>query len=118
MANIIKTRRSVFETNSSSTHSVTVCEKSNWDKFVKGELVLWEEHLIPLTEAKRMWREYNETFSETNCEIRTFEEFCQSQYIKTYTEWLNNSYLETYREEFTSPKGDEMVVFGEYGYDG
>ncbi|MBO7693884.1 MAG: hypothetical protein J6T10_14785 [Methanobrevibacter sp.] len=118
MVNIIKTRRSVFETNSSSTHSVTVCEKSDWDKFVKGELVLWGEKLIPLTEAKRMWQEYNETFSGTNCDIRTFEEYCEFEYIKTYKEWLDNYDLETYKEDFTTSKGEEIVVFGVYGYDG
>lgn len=32
-------RRGVFETNSSSTHSLSVCSKSDWDKWKAGELL-------------------------------------------------------------------------------
>ena len=30
-------RRNVFETSSSSTHSITICDESDSDKWVKGE---------------------------------------------------------------------------------
>ena len=33
-------RRNVFETNSSSVHSMTICMKSDFDKWVSGEVYL------------------------------------------------------------------------------
>ena len=35
---MLKIRRKVFETNSSSTHSLTKCRKDEWDDFLKGNL--------------------------------------------------------------------------------
>ena len=35
----VQIRRSVFETNSSSTHSLTLTSSSNWEKFKNGEYV-------------------------------------------------------------------------------
>lgn len=32
-------RRGVFETNSSSVHSLTVCAKEDYDRWVNGEMV-------------------------------------------------------------------------------
>ena len=44
-------RRNVFETNSSSTHSITMCMKSEFDKWVAGELVWdkWSDELVLIT---------------------------------------------------------------------
>jgi len=36
----IQVRAGVFETNSSSTHSLSVYENSDWEKFKKGEMVI------------------------------------------------------------------------------
>ena len=33
-------RRGVFETNSSSTHTLSITTTTNWDKFKKGELLM------------------------------------------------------------------------------
>ena len=32
-------RRGVFETNSSSTHSITICTEDEYEKFKRGELM-------------------------------------------------------------------------------
>ena len=44
-------RKNVFETNSSSTHSITMCMKSDYDKWVSGELVWnrWGDRLVEIT---------------------------------------------------------------------
>lgn len=36
-------RRKTFETNSSSTHSITICKKDEYDRFAKGELLFIKE---------------------------------------------------------------------------
>ena len=45
-------RRGVFETNSSSVHSLTMCTGSDYDKWKNGELVWsrWDDELIPITD--------------------------------------------------------------------
>ena len=43
-------RRGVFETNSSSVHSITMCSSDEYDKWTKGEFVydIYKEKLIPV----------------------------------------------------------------------
>lgn len=38
---MIQIRKNVFETNSSSTHSITLVKKEEYDKWVKGEYYIW-----------------------------------------------------------------------------
>lgn len=87
-------RRGVFETNSSSTHSITICTREEFEKFENGELVcdMWSEKLVPAASD-----------GAEDC----------------YTwDTLGGDCLETYVKEFTTPSGDSMVAFGTYGYDG
>lgn len=87
-------RKGVFETNSSSTHSITICTQEEFEKFKSGELVCdeWSGKLIP-------------------ADSDDAEDCCT---------WdnLGSGYLETYVEGFTTPSGDQMVAFGYYGFDG
>ena len=41
-------RRGVFETNSSSTHSLTMCSKKEYDEFEKGNMYIerWGSHKL------------------------------------------------------------------------
>ena len=91
-------RRGVFETNSSSTHSICICTKNDYEKWKNGELLydLWEEQLVP----------FHERLGEDIYEYKTYEEY------------MNGYYLEKYAVPFTTPSGDEMIAFGEYGFDG
>lgn len=36
---MIQIRQNIFETNSSSSHSVVVCDKTTWKNFLEGKLV-------------------------------------------------------------------------------
>ena len=96
-------RRNVFETNSSSTHSITMCMKSEFDKWVKGELVWdkWGDKLVPITP-----------------EIQTKMEKKYSQYL-TYDQFNDWEYMEyeTYEDNYMTPNGDMVVAFGYYGHD-
>lgn len=37
---MIQIRKNTFETNSSSTHSLVVCDDSTWERFLSGELYI------------------------------------------------------------------------------
>ncbi len=93
-------RRSIFETNSSSTHSLTICAKEDYEAWKRGEMIFnkWKGTLISAKDVN-----YEESQDEDLC---TFEEYRkQSEEIE-----------ESFYEEHTTKSGDEIVVFGTYVY--
>lgn len=121
-------RRATFETNSSSTHSLTMCMQSDYDKWYNGELLL----------AADTWgfEPRIEKLFVTKEEAINLLQTCY-KYLPKDIDWGDgvmvdvvmhdagfkwyedrNEYLESYYGEFTTPSGETVVVFGEYGYDG
>ena len=96
-------RRNVFETNSSSTHSITMCMKSDYDKWVAGELV---------------WSRWGDELVEITPEIKTSMENDEGDYL-TYEQFNDYEYIEyeTFRTTFKTPNNEEIVSFGYYGSD-
>ena len=122
-------RNNVFETNSSSTHSLTICSKSEYERWGKD---LWfdgdSDEFIPagwngddIESVKQFYEERNGegTWESLNQEEQDAEltDYYWS-ICKDESEWLDKRELETFYEEYTSPSGDEIVVFGRFGYDG
>lgn len=83
-------RFGVFETNSSSVHSLTIVTKSQFDRWVNGKLVYdtLEEKLVEP--------------DEEDDELQSYEDF--------------GNEMETFFENYKTECGDEIVVFGYYGY--
>lgn len=96
-------RRGVFETNSSSVHSITMCMKSDYDKWVAGELVFdrWYRKLVPITPKIK------ESMNEGDGDYLTYEQFNDWDYLE----------YETFKSTFKTPNDDEIVSFGYYGHD-
>lgn len=96
-------RRGVFETNSSSVHSITMCTGSDYDKWKKGELVWnrWGDELVPITP------EIQASLDEDAREYYTYEQFGDYDYIEH----------ETFEESYKTPSGEEVIAFGYYGND-
>ena len=92
MKNVI--RYGVFETNSSSSHSLCVCTKEEYEKFKKGDLVLdtYESELIPRPEDFEMYNVFGENKEE------------EPRYI-------GFDYAPDAKLNFTTSSGDEMVAF-------
>ena len=51
----VQVRQGVFETNSSSTHSVSVCLATDWDAFNRGDLWMrpCDGKMLPADEAEK-----------------------------------------------------------------
>lgn len=79
-------------------HTLTICTKEEFEKWQNGEL-LFDYYKDKLVEKPQDWDE------DPRGELRTYDEWCEDEY------------LETYEEKYTSPSGDEIVVFGKYGND-
>lgn len=105
-------RRGVFETNSSSTHSLTMCMEDDFKRWERGELYLIpysrEKTFITKEEAEQYCRENEIPFTDEelrDSEIYSWDNYCTGD-------------LEYFEEHFTTPAGERVVSFGEYGYDG
>lgn len=93
-------RRGVFETNSSSCHSITMCTQSDYDRWKNGELIYdyWCGKLIPIDELDD---DYDEGRYYTYDRFNDYECFN----------------FETYERDFTTDSGETVVGFGYYGHD-
>ena len=114
-----KIRFSVFETNSSTTHTLTVVPKENFEAWQNGELFFDEESetLITEEESRKLYEEYVENRKKRNWDYDSFEEYREDNF-RTYEEWEDyDDYLETFEKEYVSKSGDEIVIFGKYGSD-
>lgn len=101
-------RRGVFETNSSSVHSLTMCMKSELDKWKDGELVYdrWNNELVPITD------EMKQKLTEVDPE-------CHDGRYYTYDQFFDWEYIdqEKFEDYYKTPNGEEIVAFGYYGHD-
>lgn len=90
-------RKSVFETNSSSTHSICICTEDEYERFRDGETMYdsYNDELVTVSDNE---------IEEDKYRYKSYEDMGQ--------------YLEYYSYPFETPSGDKMVVFGTYGYDG
>lgn len=122
-------RRGVFETNSSSTHSITMCSNKEYDEFEKGNLYIerWgssklytKEELIEKFKNITDWRTKEPKYTgvdwnnedEFNRVLEEVEYYCTAdEYWNTVTDEY-----ETFEKTYTSPTGETVVAFGYYGY--
>jgi hypothetical protein len=78
--------------------------KSDYDKWVAGELVLdtYSDQLVPITS-----------------EIKSDMASKYSRYL-TYDQFNDWNYMEyeTFKTTFKTPNNEEIISFGYYGYDG
>lgn len=92
---MIKIRNGVFETNSSTTHTLTIVSNDEYEKWRNGELLydFWKEKLV-------------------DPEKDEIDEDCVS-----YDKYFEDDYLEIFNIDYKTESGDEIVVFGKYGHD-
>ena len=121
-------RQGVFETNSSSVHTLTMCTKSDYDKWERGEVYLnesWLSSSSPYKDKKFVTKEEaidilkhckycyaeadfsnEEEFEET---LREAEFYMYDDYGADF-EWFSEGYI--------TPGGEHIIAFGYTGYDG
>jgi hypothetical protein len=115
-------RLGVFETNSSNTHSLTICLKEDYEKWKNGELFLdkgWSQKKQFITKEEAIKRLKNVTYLN-NLDFEDEEAVNQAmreQTIYTSEHYFDNDCLESFEDTFTTPKGEVIVCFGKYGHD-
>ena len=107
-------RRNVFETNSSSTHSMSICTREDYDNWKKGKVFFDSDNNKFITREQAM-----EKFPDLNLPKgrNSIEDVLRDYEIYTYENY-NDSNLEEFSSNFTTPGGEKVVAFGKYGYNG
>ena len=139
---MIKIRKGVFETNSSSTHSITMCTKNEYDDWKNGKLYLcindypWTEEemciknggfefckFYPTEEVKKFLKDHNIKFYSYDMDGGEDEDYSPEKvYFITYDEYSEYCYrvtctCETYVCNYITPNGENVVACGYYGHD-
>lgn len=127
-------RRGVFETNSSSCHSISMCTESEYDAWENGDLLLYsgcgsyfgdrpvKDHFYTREQAiefekHRRSNPLDDDLSDISDE-ELINEILSDRGWVTCNEYFDDEYLETFEETYTTPGGEKVVAFGKYGYDG
>ena len=119
-------RQGVFETNSSSVHSLTLCSSEDYEKWENGDVLYWrdkdkfgtrEEIIEELKNAK--WRFSGDLcYPDVNWENENeVSDIFSEEGIVTCEEFFDDEWYETFEDSYTTPKGEKVVAFGYYGHD-
>lgn len=94
----IQVRQGVFETNSSSTHSLSVFKTSDWERFKKGEMVITgypeesrlvdindvdSENIYNIEDEDQDWHDYDYYTYDTYSDLGYYDEIIKQ--IDDYT---------------------------------
>ena len=123
---MVQVRKGVFETNSSSTHSLVMAVQSEFDKWENGELYYCEWFGSKLKEAGFDEKDfYTKEEVKKACEILGIEFDSddddwneRKEHFVTYDEFCDTDYLETNEYSYTTPSGEVVKAIAKYGYDG
>ena len=122
---MIQVRNSVFETNSSSVHSLTMCTAQEYDKWRSGELLynhyagVDQKDFITREEAEEIIRENRRQWAPDIVDYPIIDEAFFDAGLYTWDDFWNErcEYLEGYSARYITPGGEEIVAFGYSGYD-
>lgn len=122
---MIQIRKNTFETNSSSTHALCMCTKSDYDAWLNGEMLLDKnkctgKSMVTKDEAISYARQNIRSFAHEVAEEGLDETLRQNGFLTSddYDEALEyGCEIELY-DTLTLPSGETIVTFGYFGYDG
>lgn len=124
---MVQVRKNVFETNSSSTHSLVMAVQSDFDKWENGELYYCEWFSSKLEEAGFEKKDfYTKEEVKKACEILDIDFNSEDddgwserrEHFVTYDEFCDTDYLETNEYSYTTPSGEIVKAIAKFGYDG
>lgn len=119
-------RQGVFETNSSSVHSLTMCSSEEYEKWKNGEVLYWKdrdkfgtkEDIIEELKTLRYSWSKELCYPDTNWENEDdVSDVFSDEGIGTCEEFFDNEWFETFEQSYTTPNGEKIVAFGYYGHD-
>lgn len=113
-------RLNTWETNSSSTHSLAICNQSQLNDWKAGNLFYGINfgRLFTIEQIKENFKEFQKKCTNKEwLKTYTFEQYMKDGY-QSFNEWYESEYLETYIENHITPEGEPIICFGKFGFDG
>lgn len=110
-------RRGLFETNSSSVHSITMCDDDTYKKWESGELLIkrWDKAFITREEIDEQMKNDGVNLNDEKEVAEYLDEAGVCDYDRY---WDYYSYeFETYDDEYETKSGEIVHAFGYYGHD-
>lgn len=104
-------RKGVFETNSSSTHSVTIMSAEDYKRWQK-ELLYYDEYKDVLLTKEELYDSVRKEYEDDE----DIEYYARDNSIMTHEQFFNES-LEVDVTNHTTKSGDEIVIICKYGND-
>lgn len=131
-------RCGVYETNSSSCHSLTMCSEEEFNRWKDGELLFdtWEEVFVSANtltkdqkeeaaedyelnkdEYAKDWNDLSDNAKEKYYTSYAKRRDLIKDHYNNYQEYMYEGYLESYEKHYTTSNGEKIVAFGQYGHD-
>ena len=121
----LSVRSGVFETNSSSTHSLTMADEDDFELFEKGVLLytgdVWSSSVCVRTPFCT-WEEAREYMEKIGKEINSctpeeaLDALLNEDFGSYETVFSEDDELESFIESFVSKSGDRIIAFGKFGF--
>lgn len=120
-------RQGVFETNSSSVHSLTMAMKDDYEKFENGELfyITYKYPYFENVDTDFISRDELYQIAKENGFIGKIEDTSElldffDGDVESYDLFWDGDHerFDYFTDEITTPKGETVIAFGYYGYDG
>lgn len=122
-------RNSIFETNSSSTHSMTMCSGEEYNAWKRGEtlfdagnnrFISREECIAHIAkDPDSGYKPGFENYVDDRKLQRILDDYDEDADLMTYDGfWARNDMEYTFDDSYTTKSGETVVAFGYYGYDG
>lgn len=118
-------RQDVFETNSSSTHSMTMCMESDFLKWKNGDVVFnrMDEEFLTLDDAFERIIQDGGADSVERMKVNKINDW--DAFVEELAEWDWYTYrsfrtelsYEHFSDSYTTPNGEKVYAFGYYGSD-
>lgn len=117
---MIQVRKNVFETNSSSTHSLVMAVDSEFSKWENGEVYYcshWYSWSRPEDKNKFVAGRFYPV-EEVDAYFESIDEERDTYDFSTYDEFCESDSLEVEDYSYTTPGGEVIKAVAKYGYDG
>lgn len=117
-----KIRLNVYETNSSSTHSVNVATESQWVDWIIGKLVYHdikqvfvskEDAMAELTSKYDNPEDIKLLFCSTDEALKSLGYYT----LEKYYDMVNERGLDFFSQSFSVSEENNITTFGYYGYE-
>ena len=117
-------RKGVFETNSSSTHTMIMCTGEEFQKFEDGEMLvsMWDEKLFSyddITDFIKSDDYCKDRFTKSSIDIKDKKAVLKWAAKNVYDlqdadTFYEDTYYDIFSQSFTTKSGEKVVAFGKW----